>query len=102
VLGADADTGVPKPGKDEVAPLNKGLGGATPATSFFSDGCSTDEGARLNGSEVVVVGCVDDVNVGRVDGVGPNLNGARDGPRVSKVCAGPVSDLLTAADSSTA
>jgi hypothetical protein len=80
VLGADADTGVPKPGNDEVAPPNKGLSGATPASSFFSDGCSADEEVRLNGSEVVVVGCVDDVNVGRVGGVGQKLNGARDGP----------------------
>lgn len=80
MLGADAETGVPKPGNDEVAPPNKGLGGATPASSFFPDGCSADEGVRLNGSEVVVVGCVDDVNLGRVAGVGPKLNGARDGP----------------------
>lgn len=77
MLGADADTGVPKPGNDEVAPPNKRLGKATPASSFF-DG-SADEGVRLNGSEVVV-GCIDDVNVGRVGGVGPKLNGVRDGP----------------------
>jgi hypothetical protein len=86
VFGADADTGVPKPGNDEVAPPNKGLGGATRASPFFSDGCSADKGVRLNGSEVVV-DCVDDVNVGRVGGVGPKLNGTRDGPWVSKVCA---------------
>ena len=77
MLGADADTGVPKPGNDEVAPPNKGLNGAEPTSSFFSDGCSADE-VRLNGSEVVVG--VDDVNVGRIGGVGPKLNGARDGP----------------------
>lgn len=80
MLGADADTGVPKPGNDEVAPPNKDLGGATPVSAFFSDCCSAVEGVRLNGREVVVVGCVDDVNVGRVGGVGPKLNGARDGP----------------------
>ena len=79
VLGADADTGVPKPGNADVAPTNKGLGGATPASSFFSDGCCADEGVRLNGSAVVVVGCVDDGNVGGAGGVGPKLNGARDG-----------------------
>lgn len=73
MLGGDADTGVPKPGNDEVAPPNKGLGRATLTSSFFSDGCSADEGVRLNGSEVVVV-------VGRVGEVGPKLNGARDGP----------------------
>jgi hypothetical protein len=56
VLDADAETGVPKPGNDEVAPPNKGLGGATPTSSFFSDGRSADEGVRLNGSEVVMVG----------------------------------------------
>lgn len=76
VLGANVDTGVPKPGNDEVAPPNKGLGRATPASPFLSDGCSADEGVRLNGSEVVV-DCLDDVNVGRV---GPKLNGVRDGP----------------------
>lgn len=76
MLGADAETGVPKPGNDEVAPPNKDLGGATPA-SFFSDGCSADEGVMPNGSEAVVVGCV---NVGRVGGVRLKLNGARDGP----------------------
>jgi len=80
VPGTDADTGVPKPGNDEVAPPNKGLGGAILASSFFSDGFSADKGVRLNGSEVVVVGCVDDVNVARVGGVGPKLNEARDGP----------------------
>jgi hypothetical protein len=80
VLGADTDTGVPKPGNDEVAPPNKGLGGATRVSSFFSDGCPADDGVRLNGSELVAVGCVDDVNVGRVGGAGPKLNGARDGP----------------------
>ena len=80
MLRADAETSVPKPGNDEVAPPNKGLGGATPASSFFSDGCFADEGVRLNGREVVVVGCLDDVNVGKVGGVGPKLNGARDGP----------------------
>lgn len=89
MLGADAETGVPKPGNDEVAPPNKGLGGAIPASSFFSDGCSADEGVRLNGSEVEV-GCVDDVNVGMVGGVELKLNGARDGPRDSKVCAGVI------------
>lgn len=78
MLGVDADTGVPNPGNDDVAPPNKGLGGGTPASFFFSDGCSA-EGVRLNGSEVVVVGWVDDVNVGRFGGVGPKLNGARDG-----------------------
>lgn len=80
MLGADADAGAPKPGNDEVAPPNKGLGGATPASSFFSDGCSADEGVRLNGNDVVVIGCVDDANVCRVGGFGPKLNGARDGP----------------------
>lgn len=74
MLGIDADTGVPKPGNDEVAPPNKGLGRATSASSFFSNGCSPDEGGRLNGREVVVVACVD--NVGRVGGVAPKLNGA--------------------------
>lgn len=77
-LGADDDTGVPKPGNEEVAPPNKGLGGATPASPFFSDDCSADEGVRLNGSEVVV-GCVDNVNVGWVGEVEPKLNGVRDG-----------------------
>ena len=85
MLGTDAETDVPKPGNDEVAPPNKGFGGATPTSSFFSDGCSADEGVRLNGSEVVVVGCVDDGSVGVV---GPKLKGARDGP--SKVCAGVI------------
>jgi hypothetical protein len=88
VLGADANTGVPKPGNDEVAPPNKGLGGAT--SSLFSDGCSDGEGVRLKGSEVVVVDCVDGVNVCRVGGVGPKLNGARTGPWVSEVCAGVI------------
>lgn len=79
MLGVDAETGVPKPGNDEVAPPNKGLGGATPASSLFSDGCPV-EGVRLNGSEVVVVGWADDVNVDKVGGVGTKLNGARDAP----------------------
>lgn len=70
MLGAGADTGAPKPGNDDVAPPNKGLGGAT---SFFSDSCSADEGVRVNGSEVVEGGCKDGANVGRV-------GGARDGP----------------------
>ena len=87
VLGADADTGIPKPGNDEVAPPNKGLGGAT--SSLFSDGCSAGEGVRLKGSEVVVVvDCVDDADVSRVGGVRPKLKGARGGPWVFKVCAG--------------
>jgi hypothetical protein len=80
VPGTDTDTGVPKPGNDEVAPPNKVLSGTTLASSFFSGGFSADKGVRLNGSEVVVVGCVDDVNVARVGRVGPKLNGARDGP----------------------
>jgi hypothetical protein len=87
VLGIDADIDVPKPGNDEVPPPNKGLCGATPTSYFLPDGCSADEGVRLNGGEVVVVGCVDDVNVDRVGGVAPKLNGATDGPRVSNVCA---------------
>ncbi len=77
MLGAAADAGVPKPGNDVVAPRNNGLGGATPVSSFFSDGCSADERVRLNESELVVEGCGDDVDVGAV---GPKLNGARDGP----------------------
>lgn len=80
MLGANVETGVPKPGNDEVAPPNKGLGRATPTSPFLSDGCSADEGVRLNGSEVVVVDCLDDVNVGRIGWVGPKLNGVREGP----------------------
>lgn len=68
---------------------------------------------RLKGSEVAVADCVDDADVGRVGGVRPKLKGAKGGPWVFKVCAGvretggsgvvaPVSDLLTAAISSTA
>jgi hypothetical protein len=80
VLGAAADAGVPKPGNDVVASRNKGLGGATAVSSFFPDGRSADEGVRLNESELVVEGCGDNVDVGRVGAVEPKLNGARDGP----------------------
>jgi hypothetical protein len=76
VLGPDADTGTPKPGNEVVAPPKTDLGGATLASSFFSDSCAADDGVRLNGSELVEDGC--DVNVGRIGGVGPKLNGATD------------------------
>ena len=77
MLGPGADTGIPKPGNEVLAPPNRGLGRATPASTFFSDSCAVDEGVRLNGSELVEDGCEDDVNVG---GVEPKLNGTRDGP----------------------
>jgi hypothetical protein len=78
VLGPGADTGIPKPGNEVVAPPKRDLGGTTPASFFFSDSCTADDGVRLNGSELVEDGCEEDD--GRVGGVGPKLNGARDGP----------------------
>jgi hypothetical protein len=78
MLGPGANTGIPKPGNEVVAPPKRGLGGTTPASSFFSDSCTADDGVRVNGSELVEDGFEDDdVNVGRV---GPNLNEARGGP----------------------
>jgi len=62
-----------------VAPPKRRLGGATLTSSLFSDSCTADDGVRLNGSELVEGGCEDDDD-GRVGGVGPKLNGARDGP----------------------
>jgi hypothetical protein len=69
VAGVGIVTDVPKPGNAVVAPPNGGLGGAGTAPSFFSP----DEGVRLNGSGLLLNGCVD--NVGWVCG-GPKRNGA--------------------------
>lgn len=111
MLGPGADTGAPNPGNEVVAPPNRGLGGVTPTSSLFSDNCTADEGVRLNGSELAEDGC------GGAGALGPKLNEAKGGPRVSKlgVCAkavgaresegsgiaAPVSDLLVAIGSST-
>ena len=123
VLGPGADTDVPNPGNDAVAPPNKGLGRAAPASSFFGC-CGADKGVRLNGSELPVDGCSDDVvNVGWIDVLWPKLNrvggggfsvselgdctaaasGAREGgvDVVNGSGIVPVSDLLTGAGSAT-
>jgi len=125
VLGPAADTDVPNPGNDAVAPPNRGLGRAAPASSFFGC-CGADEGVRLNGSELPVDGCLDDdVNVGWIDVLWPKLNrvggggfsvselgdcaeveAAASGAQEGGVDANgsgivPVSDLLTGAGSAT-
>lgn len=73
VLDCGADTEVPNPGNDAIAPPNRGLGRATSALSFAS--CGAAEGVRLNGSELLVVdGLAVDVDVSWIDGVESNLN----------------------------
>lgn len=85
--GANADADDPNPGNEAVAPPYRDLERVGPALSFFSEGCGTNEGVRLNGSELVDA-CVDDnVQAGWVGGIGPKLNGAGDGFSVG-VCAG--------------
>ena len=79
VLDSGADTDVPNPGNDAVVPPNRGLGGGTPALSFAGS-CRAAEGARLNGSELLVDNClVVDVEVSWIDGVESNLNGVGTG-----------------------
>jgi hypothetical protein len=83
MLGPGADTGAPNPGKEVVAPPNRGLGGVAPTSALFSDNCTAEEGVRLNESELVEDGCRG------AGALGPKLNEARGGPPVSKleVCA---------------
>jgi hypothetical protein len=77
VTGVGIDTDVPNPGNAVVAPPNRGLGGARIVPSFFSPNCAADEGVRLNGSGLLLNGCVDNVDVGWVCVCkgGPKRNG---------------------------
>ena len=79
MLGSGAEVDVPNPGNDVVVPPNRGLGRAMLASSFLGS-CGVGEGARLNGSEPLVDGSLeDDTNAGWIDGAGPKLNGAGGG-----------------------
>jgi len=86
VLDSGADTDVPNPGNDAVVPPNRGLGTATPASSFAGSGGAA-EGVRLNGSELLVDDrLVVDVDVSWIDGFESNLNGVgRGGFSVSRL-----------------
>jgi hypothetical protein len=52
----------PNPRNEFIAPPKSGFCGAGLA-SFFSVGCDVEEGVRLNGSELVLLDCVDEVGI---------------------------------------
>lgn len=53
---------VPNPVNEAIVPPKSGFCGAGLA-SFFSLGCDVEEGVRLNGSELLFIGCVDEVGI---------------------------------------
>ncbi len=62
VLGTGAGDEVPNPLNEAIEPLKRGFCGAGLA-SFFSPSCDVEEGVRLNGSELLLIDCVDEVDI---------------------------------------
>lgn len=61
MFGTGASDEVPNPLNEDIEPTKRGFCGAGLA-SFFSPGCEVREGVRLNGSELLLIDCVEVVD----------------------------------------